>query len=112
MKTNQPTHLDYAEEAESAQRASAWPQAAALWQRAIDCAEGLDERHEYQRSMEACQRNMAIDDELESIARRVLDIETLATRKSDSLDFHEVCVWGLKDALRQAYHTGRKSAAE
>jgi hypothetical protein len=30
------THDDYAEEAQSSQRAGAWPQAAALWRRAAD----------------------------------------------------------------------------
>jgi len=40
---------------------------------------------------------------LERIVAEHLDIETLATRKSDSLDFHEVAVWGLKAALEAAY---------
>jgi len=42
---------------------------------------------------------------LEQIAAEYLGIETLATRKSDSLDFHEVSVWGLKAALEAAYDT-------
>jgi len=44
---------------------------------------------------------------LEEIARKHLGIETLATRKSDSLDFHEVAVWSLKDALEAAFRAGR-----
>ena len=44
------------------------------------------------------------------IARDVLDIETLETRKSDRLDFHEVAVWELREALIEAYLEGRRSA--
>jgi hypothetical protein len=38
-----------------------------------------------------------------AIARRYLGIPTLETRRSDSLDFHDVAVWQLKAALRAAY---------
>ena len=103
---NQPNHEDYAEEAESAQRASAWPQAAALWQKAADLADGLDERHDYHRRKLFCEGKIAVDGQLESIARRALGIETLKTRKSDHLDFHEVSVWQLQEALRLAYQAG------
>ena len=34
---------------------------------------------------------------LNQIAAEHLHIDTLATRNSDRLDFHEVSVWGLKD---------------
>jgi len=37
---------------------------------------------------------------LTQIAQSKLGIETLETRKSDSLDFHDVAVWCLRDALR------------
>lgn len=47
--------------------------------------------------------------ELEKIAQEVLDIETLETRMSDSLDFHEVSVWSLEEALKQAYEAGKNS---
>ena len=40
---------------------------------------------------------------LERIAAEPLGIETLETRKSDGLDFHEVSVWGVKAALEAAY---------
>ena len=40
---------------------------------------------------------------LERIAADHLGIETLIPRKSDSLDFHEVSVWGVKAALEAAY---------
>jgi len=45
-----------------------------------------------------------------SIARRHLFIETLETRKSDSLDFHEVGVGGVRKALMEAYLAGRGQA--
>lgn len=43
---------------------------------------------------------------LAEIAKLKLHIETLETRRSDSLDFHEVSVWGVKDALLAAYEAG------
>jgi uncharacterized membrane protein len=50
------------------------------------------------------------DEAIEAIARNILEIETLAERKSDSLDFHEVSVWGLRDALLSAYELGLAAA--
>ena len=47
---------------------------------------------------------------IEAIARNILEIETLAERKRDALDFHEVSVWGLKDALLAAYELGLAAA--
>ena len=43
---------------------------------------------------------------LESIALDHLFIETLQTRHRDSLDFHDVSVWGVKSALVAAYQAG------
>jgi hypothetical protein len=51
---------------------------------------------------------VVVDAELASIARRTLNIQTLATRKMDSLDFHEVAVWQVLEALRLAHRMGRK----
>ena len=45
------------------------------------------------------------------IAKEHLDIETLEPRNSDGLDFHEVSVWGIRDALKAAFEAGRKAAA-
>lgn len=50
--------------------------------------------------------------ELATIARDVLQIPTLETRNSDGLDFHEVSVWSLRDALRLAYEAGAKAARQ
>lgn len=53
---------------------------------------------------------MTNDELLLNIAKYHLKIETLETRKSDSLDFHDVAVWSIKSALEAAYQEGRKSA--
>ena len=55
---------------------------------------------------------VAVDAELASIARRALNIQTLSTRKMDSLDFHEVAVWQVLAALRLAHRMGRKDRGE
>jgi len=93
MNQRMTTHYDYAEEAESAQRAKAWPQAAALWDRAIEQtrvldrdllkvdSEGVAYRRKYENQKQKCEEKMAIDRHLESIARRALD-------QSAELDFH------------------------
>ncbi|MBD3873628.1 DUF6900 domain-containing protein [Stutzerimonas kunmingensis] len=47
-----------------------------------------------------------LDKLLARIALDHLFIETLATRNSDSLDFHDVSVWGVKSALMAAYQAG------
>ena len=43
---------------------------------------------------------------LTQIAQSKLGIETLETRKSDSLDFHDTAVWCLRDALEAAFNAG------
>jgi hypothetical protein len=43
------------------------------------------------------------------IAKRHFVIETLETRNSDSLDFHDVAIWGIKAALQETYEAGRKT---
>jgi hypothetical protein len=48
-------------------------------------------------------RNNAL---LTRIAQRTLHIETLAPQGSDRLDFHEVSVESLRDALQAAYDAG------
>lgn len=40
------------------------------------------------------------------IAQKHLGIETLETRRSDSLDFHDTAVWSIKDALEAAFKAG------
>lgn len=47
-----------------------------------------------------------IEKKIAEIAEKELNIETLETRNRDALDFHEVSVWGLKEALEKAYKAG------
>lgn len=47
-----------------------------------------------------------LDTRLTRIARQHLRIETLESRRRDSLDFHEVSVLELRDALEAAYRAG------
>lgn len=52
----------------------------------------------------------AMQKTLEKIALDHFFIDTLETRKSDSLDFHEVSVWAVKFALEAAYRAGLEAA--
>jgi hypothetical protein len=47
---------------------------------------------------------------LAAIARKHLLIPTLKTRRSDSLDFHDVAVWQVEAALKAAFAAGSCSA--
>ena len=57
-----------------------------------------------------------IDQLLTQIAQQHLYVETLETRRSDRLDFHDLAVWSLKAALEAAYQAGvergRRQAAK
>lgn len=44
---------------------------------------------------------------IQNIAREMLDLDTLQTRKMDSLDFKEQAVWSIAKALDAAYEAGR-----
>ena len=46
---------------------------------------------------------------LTAIARKHLGIPTLEVRRSDALDFHEVAVWSVADALHAAFQAGKQS---
>lgn len=49
------------------------------------------------------------DAKLLEIAKTVLSLETLETRKWDTHDFHEHAVWSIKEALEKAYQAGKES---
>jgi hypothetical protein len=49
------------------------------------------------------------DKALTEIATKTLGLETLDTRNSDRLDFHELSVWSIKAALEAAYAAGQKA---
>ena len=53
-----------------------------------------------------------IDKLLTQIAKQHLGIQTLEAQNADRLDFHEVSVWSLHDALRAAYETGAQRKAK
>ncbi|GGC16370.1 hypothetical protein GCM10011363_35940 [Marivita lacus] len=46
------------------------------------------------------------------IAQRRFSLETLETRNSDRLDFHDVAVWAIRDALEEAFEAGRRAASQ
>ena len=46
------------------------------------------------------------------IAERHLFLETLETRNSDSLDFHDSAVCAIRSALVAAYDAGRRAASQ
>lgn len=56
---------------------------------------------------EEIRMNKKTQKQLEEIAKEQLFIETLETRMSDSLDFHDVSVWGVKEALKLAFELGK-----
>ena len=58
------------------------------------------------------QTDKALESLLQQIALDHLFIETLETRNSDRLDFHEVSVWGAQSALIAAYEAGLQAAKQ
>lgn len=46
-----------------------------------------------------------------TIAQRHLRLDTLETRSSDALDFHELAVWSIREALLAAYEAGASAAS-
>ncbi|MBU9576439.1 DUF6900 domain-containing protein [Burkholderia multivorans] len=47
---------------------------------------------------------------LDHIAKTLLGLETLDTRHSDRLDFHDVAVWNIKAALQAAFEAGQQAS--
>ena len=46
---------------------------------------------------------------LTGIAQKNFNIQTLESRKMDNLDFHQVAVWQIKDALNDAFLAGMQT---
>lgn len=46
---------------------------------------------------------------LDHIAQTILGLETLDTRNSDRLDFHDLAVWNIKAALQAAFEAGQQA---
>lgn len=51
-----------------------------------------------------------MNDVLTQIAQSTLHLETLETRNSDSLDFHDLSVGGVRAALEAAFLAGQQAA--
>lgn len=62
-----------------------------------------------QAAKEICRMKKSVEKKLEKIAKDILFVETLETRNSDGLDFYDISVWGLKEALLQAYKLGQQN---
>lgn len=56
-------------------------------------------------SLDGIAKQKALDAEMEW-AKVELLLETLATRKRDSLDIHEIPVWSIRDLVRHAFEAG------
>lgn len=59
-------------------------------------------------SVEVADPQPTTGDLLTRIAGQHLGIPTLEERKSDRLDFHDLSVWGVRDALEAAYQAGQR----
>lgn len=44
------------------------------------------------------------------IAQRHLGLQTLEPRNSDHLDFHDLAVWRIREALEAAYRAGQANS--
>lgn len=69
-----------------------------------------DERYVSRDERKVTDGSLKTKDEIVAyIATKVLGFETIETRKSDGLDFHEVAVWTVKEALELAFLAGQHS---
>lgn len=55
---------------------------------------------------------MQQNDLFTKIAQQYLGIETLETRNRDGLDFHDVAVWKVREALEAAYAAGQAASSK
>ena len=53
----------------------------------------------------------SINQTIAQIAEKHLFIDTLETRHCDSLDFHDLAVWCVRQALEEAYKAGLAAAS-
>ena len=77
-----------------------------LWTNAASLCEG-EQLKRCHAGIVCCEQEVAVEAELASIARRTLNIQTLAPRKLDALDFREVAVGQVLAALSLSYRLGR-----
>jgi len=46
---------------------------------------------------------------MKEIVENAMELPTIETRGSDELDFHDVAIWRIKEALHLAYEAGKES---
>jgi len=63
--------------------------------------------HKQMTNTKQTAKKNTMKNDLERIALEILDLETLETRNSDSLDFSDQAVWTLMAALEAAYKAGQ-----
>ena len=51
---------------------------------------------------------LMIDNIIANIAREKLNVDILEARHQNSLNFREISVWSLRDALTDAFEAGRR----
>lgn len=90
---------------------------AAVWtvQSALDRAFDYGQREVFKERGCPAHEVVSFDahaDQRQAIAREHLFFETLETRKSDSLDFKDVSVWGVQEALNAAVDAGTACAQQ
>lgn len=54
--------------------------------------------------------NKRLSKKIEKIAKRHFCVTTLERRNRDSLDFYNVAVWSMQDALMEAFTLGAETA--
>jgi len=60
-----------------------------------------------EKGSSADKKGSGVNHAISKIAKDILLIPTLKERKSDSLDFHEVAVWTVRDAMQKAFNAGQ-----
>ena len=69
-----------------------------------------EERYVSRHERKVTDGSLTMDEVVAYLAKKILCFDTLETRKSDSLDFSEVAVWSVKEALELAYRAGQHSS--
>jgi hypothetical protein len=52
-----------------------------------------------------------MESEITRIAKEVLGVKTLETRHSDDMDFYDLSVWQIEEALKAAYAAGKEPSS-
>jgi len=55
---------------------------------------------------------MTRNESVERIGKQTLGLPTMKTRNSDGLDFHDLSVWQIREALNQAYDDGYDAGSD